>query len=337
MADVQLRFRADSSSARKEIQQLKSEIIDLRQHLGRTEQSADATGEEIQQLGQQSRQAAMVVDVLGDESQRASQQIRELGDTTSRAGRETQDMTRDLDRARGGTQTFTRSLGGLGTVLGSIGIAAAGYEAIQFGRNAARAAIQIDSQTRALAVLTGSTAEATRAIREIQDLADEPGLRFRQAVEGTVALRAIGTEAETTTRILRELANAAAFSGGEGEFERGLLGFRQLIQRGRLSQEETNQLTENIGLASRVLREEFGTVLAEDIQKQLDATGQSIDDFVERVLTGFERLERFPLDAPSVKLKNLSNSPLNFRRPSGIASCPPLPRGQRDSQNSLTI
>ena len=327
MADVQLRFRADSSSARKEIQQLKSEIIDLRQHLGRTEQSADATGEEIQQLGQQSRQAAMVVDVLGDESQRASQQIRELGDTTSRAGRETQDMTRDFDRARGGAHTFTRSLGGLGTVLGSIGIAAAGYEAIQFGRNAARAAIQIDSATRALAVLTESTAEATRTIREIQDLADEPGLRFRQAVEGTVALRAIGTEAETTTRILRELANAAAFTGGEGEFERGLLGFRQLIQRGRLSQEELNQITESLGLASRAIAEEWGTVLAEDIQAELDRTGQTIDDFVERTLTAFERLERFPLDAPSVKLKNLSNSFFEFQAAVGDRFLPAIAAG----------
>ena len=113
-------------------------------------------------------------------------------------------------------------------------------------------------------------------------------------------MRAIGVEAETTTRILTELGNAAAFSGGQGEFERGLLGFRQLIQRGRLSQEELNQLTENIGLASRVLREEFGSVLAEDIQASLDAAGQTIDDFVERTISGFERLERFPLDAPSV-------------------------------------
>ena len=78
-ADVQLRFRADSSGARKEIQQLKNEIIDLRQHLGGTERSADAAGNQVQQLERQSRQAAMVVDVLGDESQRASQQIRELG------------------------------------------------------------------------------------------------------------------------------------------------------------------------------------------------------------------------------------------------------------------
>ena len=327
MADVQIQFRADSSSARKEIQQLKSEIIDLRQHLGGTERSADATGKEVQQLGQQSRQAAMVVDVLGDESQRASQQIRELGGAASRVGRETQDMTRGFDRARGGTQTFTRSLGGLRGIATGLGIGIAANEMLQFGRASVRASVQIDSATRALGALLGSAAEAEIQIRSIQDLADEPGLRFRQAVDGTVALRAIGVEAETTTRILRELANAAAFSGGAGEFERGLLGFRQLIQRGRLSQEELNQLTENISLASRVIREEFGTVLAEDIQKQLDATGQGIDDFVQRVLSGFERLERFPLDAPSVKLKNLSNSAFELSAAIGDRFLPILATG----------
>ena len=327
MADVQIQFRADSSSARKEIQQLKSEIIDLRQHLGGTERSADATGKEVQQLGQQSRQAAMVVDVLGDESQRASQQIRELGGAASRVGRETQDMTRGFERARGGAQTFTRSLGGLRGIATGLGIGIAANEMLQFGRASVRASVQIDSATRALGALLGSAAEAEIQIRSIQDLADEPGLRFRQAVDGTVALRAIGVEAETTTRILKELANAAAFSGGAGEFERGLLGFRQLIQRGRLSQEELNQLTENISLASRVIREEFGTVLAEDIQKQLDATGQGIDDFVQRVLSGFERLERFPLDAPSVKLKNLSNSAFELSAAIGDRFLPILATG----------
>ena len=61
-------------------------------------------------------------------------------------------------------------------------------------------------------------------------------------------------------------------------------------------------------MASKAIKEEFGTVLAEEIQDELDRTGQTIDDFVERTLTAFEKLERFPLDAPSVKLKNLSNS-----------------------------
>ena len=253
--------------------------------------------------------------------------IDRLGDEFRQSTEEADRFNRSVGGGSRSATIFTRLISRLGTVLGGLGIAAAGYEVIEFGRDAARASIQIDSATRALEVLTGSAAEAERAIQVVQDLADEPGLRFRQAVEGTVALRAIGEETKTTTRILRELANAAAFSGGQGEFERGLLGFRQIIQRGRVSQEELNQLTENLGLASRAIREEWGTVLAENIQAELDQTGQTIDEFVERTLTAFERLERFPLDAPSVKLKNLSNSFFEFQAAVGDRFLPAIATG----------
>ena len=182
------------------------------------------------------------------------------------------------------------------------------FSGLNFARDALDAAVAIDSNTRALAVFTGGIESARERVRELQELSDQPGLTFQQAVRGELSLRALGKEAELTTRILTELANASAFSGGQGEFERGLVGLRQTLARGRLSQEELNQITENITIASRVLQSEFSSVLAEDIQAQLDAAGQDIDDFVERLLTGFERLERFPLDAASVKLKNLTNS-----------------------------
>ena len=379
-ADVQIRFKAQSSEARREINQLQKEVQELRQQLGQTQRSADAAEKGIEQLGGQSRQTAVALDGLEQQSNAVRRETLEYRQAITRlnaelaqnrralltadaAAKETletrnrqiraeqgllrakqqsssltlsllQQERRELGGVSGafGTSTrssslFRESLSSLGGTISAISIDSLIHGVTRFTTESARASIQIDSATRALGVLVGSAAEAEVQIRAVQELADEPGLRFRQAIDGTVALRAIGVEAETTTRILRELANAAAFSGGAGEFERGLLGFRQLIQRGRLSQEELNQLTENIGLASRVIREEFGTVLAEDIQAQLNATGQSIDDFVERVLTGFERLERFPLDAPSVKLKNLGNSFFEFQAAVGDLFLPAVASG----------
>ena len=86
-------------------------------------------------------------------------------------------------------------------------------------------------------------------------------------------------------------------------------------------------------MASRVIREEFGSVLAEDIQASLDAAGQTIDDFVERTLAGFEKLERFPLDAPSVKLKNLSNSFFEFQAAVGDQFLPLIASGAETLTN----
>ena len=307
-------LRRESLSYRGAVNVLNSELAENRQALLTADAAAKAN---ITTRNQQIRAELGLI------------RVRQQGNATLQATlqqerRELAGVTRGLGNTTRGTGILNRAVGELAGTLAGFGIVEAGFAILEFGRASVRASVQIDSQTRALAVLTGSLREAESAMRDVQELADLPGLRFQAAVDGTVALRAIGVEAETTTRILTELGNAAAFSGGQGEFERGLLGFRQLIQRGRLSQEELNQLTENIGLASRVLREEFGSVLAEDIQAQLDSTGQTIDDFVERTLQGFERLERFPLDAPAVKLKNFENSVLEFQAAVGDAFIPAL-------------
>lgn len=308
---------SSQNEARRELLSVERQVVQINQELARNRQLAlSADDAQKESLRTQSQKLAAERGVL-----RASQQGTRL---RLRGLREEERALKQNTRQ---ARLLGRSFAELGTAVGALAIGALTAELAQFTRNTVQASIQIDSLTRGLAALTGSTITAQRELLNIQELSDLPGLRFRQAADGAVALRAIGVEAETTTRILTELANAAAFTGTGGEFERGLLGFRQLIQRGRLSQEELNQLTENIGLASRVIRDEFGTVLAEDIQAQLDAAGQTVDDFVSRVLTGFERLERFPLDAPSVKLKNLSNSFFEFQAALGDRFLPIIARG----------
>ena len=309
--------RRETLEYRTAISRLNAELAENRQAL----LTADAAAKKT--LETRNRQIRAETGLLRARQQSSSLTLSAL----QQERRELGGVSGAFEKGTRSSSVFRESLASLGGTFGALGLDSLIYNVQRFTVESARASIQVDSATRALGVLVGSAAEAEAQIRAVQALADEPGLRFRQAIDGTVALRAIGVEAETTTRILRELANASAFSGGGGEFERGLLGFRQLIQRGRLSQEELNQLTENIGLASRVIREEFGTVLAEDIQEQLNETGQSIDDFVERVLTGFERLERFPLDAPSVKLKNLGNSFFEFQAAVGDLFLPTVASG----------
>lgn len=287
-------FKVNDRNARAGFNRLKQEVDSLDSEFSDTRTEAQRAGGAIDRLGDRSRTAARDVDRLGDEARKSRREIINFGNAASGANR--------------GFGTLTQSLGGARGLLAGLGFAVAARELYQFGRASVEASVQIDSFTRALAALEGNSQIAETRIRQLQMLSDEPGLRFRGAVQGALALRAIGTEAELTTRILRELGNAAAFTDTGGEFERGLLGLRQIIARGRISQEELNQITENISIASKVIQEKFGTVLAEDIQAQLDEAGQDINDFVEQLISGFERLERFPIDAASVKLKNLSNS-----------------------------
>ena len=112
MADLQLRIRSDSDAAKRDIQTLRREMAQLSQGLGQSQRSADAAGNEVEEMGRKSRQASGAVDTLGDESQQSATQIGRMGDASQRTSRE--------------TQTFTRSLGSLGSVLGGIGIAVVG-------------------------------------------------------------------------------------------------------------------------------------------------------------------------------------------------------------------
>ena len=315
-------FRVNDRQAREGFNRLKREVDQLDNEFKDTRREAREAGEAIDHLGDEAQQSATQVDQLGNAAKRNNALWR---DAKQGAGI----FQNALGGANQGVGTLTQSLGSARGILKVLGFVAAAREIFEFGRESVRASIQIDSFTRALAALEGNALIAEKRIRELQILSDEPGLRFRGAVQGALALRAIGTEAELTTRILRELGNAAAFTDTGGEFERGLLGLRQIIARGRISQEELNQLTENISIASKVIQDQFGTVLAEDIQKQLDDAGQTVNDFVEQLISGFERLERFPIDAASVRVKNLSNSFFEFKAAIGDTFLPVVAAGAK--------
>ena len=64
-ADVQIRFRAESSGARRDIAQLKREIQELGQSLGQTDRTATATTQAVDRLGDETKEAAIGVTSLG--------------------------------------------------------------------------------------------------------------------------------------------------------------------------------------------------------------------------------------------------------------------------------
>ena len=299
MADVTIRFKTEEAArAQADLKRVRGEITDINEQIAvNRRRLVDATGAEKDKLQATNRRLSAERGLLAVQNQRTSALLpglREEIRATTAAVKETNRFGSALDLAKGNLLSLVTEIGLFSTA--------------RFVQESIRASVEIEALSRGLTAITGDATAAARELRAVRELADQPGVTFRQASQATVALRAIDIDSETTNRIIRELGNLAAFSGGQGGFERGLVGFRQLIQRGRLSQEELNQLTENLGLASKAIQNFYGTVLAEDIQAQLDANGQGIEDFVETVLTEFEKLERFPADAASVKLKNLQNA-----------------------------
>ena len=103
---------------------------------------------EIQKTVQAARRARAEAGLLAHEFDRFGNVVRK--------------STQSVKNSNNSFRVLSRSLVGLKGYLAGIGIEAAGYALINFGRNAARASIQIDSYTRALAVLEGSASTAEK-------------------------------------------------------------------------------------------------------------------------------------------------------------------------------
>ena len=69
IADVQLRFRAESSGARRDVAQLKQEIQELRQGMVQTQRTATEATQVVNRLGNEAKAAAIGVTSLESESE----------------------------------------------------------------------------------------------------------------------------------------------------------------------------------------------------------------------------------------------------------------------------
>ena len=193
------------------------------------------------------------------------------------------------------TGILTRATRGLGQVLGGVGVALAAREIVQLGSESVQAAVKVESFTQAFAGLGLGAAGARRRIMELQEISDLPGVSFEQAVQGAIRLRVVGVEGERANAVITELGNALALTG-DTDLSGAIRAITQIIQLQRVNQEEINQLVERSGAAAAALNDVFGTTRAESIQANLEASGRSVQDFVDLLTEGLARQARVSTD-----------------------------------------
>ena len=232
-------------------------------------------------------------------------------------------LIREEEKARKQTERLSKSTRGFGNSLSFVKANVAALTAeltifagIDFARNIIDASVRMEGYRETLKALVGDTEKAERQLSQVLKLAREPGLTADAALQEFVQLTSIDIPLEKTTRLLREFGNALAIAG-QTDLSPALLGLRQIYQRSKLSQEEMNQLTERLGLVSRVLKEEFGSAMAEDIQAALDAAGENIDDFTDRFIAGLEKLPRAPVDTLQRGFDRLAGASFELRAAPG--------------------
>lgn len=134
-----------------------------------------------------------------------------------------------------------------------------------------------------------SAADATKEVELLRQAAKAPGLDFEQAVKGSIRLQGVGLAAEESRRILEQMANAIASTGGTAEDLDGVTRqFSQMISKGRILQEDVSILSERMPVIARLMQQAFGTSSVEAIRD----SGVSAKEFVARITEAAATLPR---------------------------------------------
>ena len=298
-------------NASQNLQRTNREITNISESIARNRRAlVDATGAERENLQQTNRRLSAEKGLLVAQRRRLNETLPSLREEV-RAIRENTEATGILTRA-------TR---GLGQVLGGVGIALAAREIVQLGSESVQAAVKIESFTQAFAGLGLGAAGARRRIMELQEISDLPGVSFEQAVQGAIRLRVVGVEGERANAVITELGNALALTG-DTDLSGAIRAITQIIQLQRVNQEEINQLVERSGAAAAALNDIFGTTRAESIQANLEASGRSVQDFVDLLTEGLARQARVSTDTAANAFQNYQNATFQLKATLGEVFLP---------------
>jgi tape measure domain-containing protein len=209
-------------------------------------------------------------------------------------------LQRDLDRATGAIRRMAGEMRSAGTAL-TLGITLpiAGL-AVAVGK----AAADMDSLRRGLTAVAGSSKAAQEQLVRLEDVAKLPGLGFREAIQGSIRLQAVGLNVGLAERSLRSFGNAVALTGGgKAELDRITVQLGQLAAKGKVLSTDLRPIIESAPAVGQALRQAFGTIEPEQIQK-LHLTSEQ---FLTRLL---DQLDKLPRVSTGVKnsFENLTDS-----------------------------
>jgi len=157
------------------------------------------------------------------------------------------------------------------------------------GAGAIKAAGDMESLTLALESQLGSAEAARKEFELLNDAAKKPGLGVEQAVAGSIRLQGVKFSAEEARKVLVEMGNAIARTGGTAEnLDSVTKQFAQMASKGRVLQEDISVLSENMPALSGLMEKAFGTTNVEAIR----AMGVGGKEFVLEITKAAEALPR---------------------------------------------
>ncbi len=155
------------------------------------------------------------------------------------------------------------------------------------------AAMTQERMMKSLDAVEGGAKNAEKAMLRLREVAKMPGLNLQQAVQGYTNLRAIDMNAQLAERSLKAFGNALVTVGkGAPELQLVILALTQMSAKGKVLGQDLRQLQEQLPQIRKVMKDAFGTADVEAVQKKLEETGQTADDFIKTIVSGFEKLPK---------------------------------------------
>lgn len=157
------------------------------------------------------------------------------------------------------------------------------------GIGAIKAAGDMESLTLALQSQLGSVEAAKKEFDLLNQAAKNPGLGVEQAVAGSIRLQGVKFSADEARKVLIEMGNAIARTGGTAEnLDSVTKQFAQMSSKGRVLQQDISVIAESMPALSGLMQTAFGTTNVEAIRDM----GVSGKEFVLQITKAAEALPR---------------------------------------------
>ena len=209
-----------------------------------------------------------------------------LSNLIVRIGASTDDFDKKVNASLGKIKRFGATISEAGQAL-SIGFSA---PVVAAGAAALNAAVQMESLEKGLAATMKSTTAAATELEKLKEVSKLPGLGLKEAVQGSIRLQTLGSTADESRRIMRELGNAlAVVGGGKEDFSEVIRQLSQMAAVGKVTKENLDPIVERIPQIAAIIKDKFGAAALGDPAKTFEKMGISAQQFIGVVVSELEK------------------------------------------------
>jgi tape measure domain-containing protein len=208
-----------------------------------------------------------------------------IGKLLLKLGIDTTNLDKELGKVEKSMTKFGQNMSNLGSTLTQ----SLTLPIIGVGTAALKSFADMERLQNGLTAIMGSSAAASVELEKLRKVAENPGLALPQVVKASATLQSVGMSADIARETITQFGNATARAGeGAETFDGVIVALGQISAVGKVTQEDLNQIKGRLPEFANVMKNEFGVVTAEAINKM----GISAEDFITRSVSALGELER---------------------------------------------